>query len=129
MHEMPAKRDLPRDNGDPENMNAELLAAVEAYYSLEVPVIPFKMWKENGIYEKKNIGYWKKWEIEDYEKTVATTPEEVRQLGKAGWVKYDEMTANGTQMHFYRKRLYGDSAIFGSCPTRLEKLKNKKEQT
>ena len=40
---------------------------------------------------------------QDYEETVATTPEEVRQLGKAGWVKYDEMTANGTQIHFYRK--------------------------
>jgi hypothetical protein len=40
---------------------------------------------------------------QDYEETVATTPEEVRQLGKAGWVKYDEMTMNGTQMHFYRK--------------------------
>jgi len=40
---------------------------------------------------------------EDYEETVATTPEELRQLGKAGWQKYDEMTLNGTQMHFYRK--------------------------
>jgi hypothetical protein len=34
---------------------------------------------------------------------VATTPEEIRQLGKAGWAKYDEITVNGTQMHFYRK--------------------------
>jgi len=40
---------------------------------------------------------------EDYEETVATTPEEIRQLGKAGWQKYDEITVNGTQMHFYRK--------------------------
>ena len=40
---------------------------------------------------------------EDFEETVATTPEEIRQLGKAGWAKYDEMTVNGTQMHFYRK--------------------------
>jgi hypothetical protein len=40
---------------------------------------------------------------EDCEKTVATTPEEIRQLGKAGWQKYDEMAVNGTQMHFYRK--------------------------
>ena len=39
----------------------------------------------------------------NFEETVATTPEEVRQLGKAGWAKYDEMTINGTQMHFYRK--------------------------
>jgi hypothetical protein len=40
---------------------------------------------------------------QDFEEAVATTPEEVRQLGKAGWNKYDEMTFNGTQMHFYRK--------------------------
>jgi len=40
---------------------------------------------------------------EDYEETVATNPEEVRALGKAGWTKYDEMTIAGIQMHFYRK--------------------------
>jgi integrase len=40
---------------------------------------------------------------EDYEETTATTPEEIRQLGKAGWAKYDEMTINGMQIHFYRK--------------------------
>ena len=40
---------------------------------------------------------------DDFEETVATTPEEVRRLGKAGWTKYDELTFNGTQMHFYRK--------------------------
>ena len=57
---------------DPQTMNAELLAAAKYYHDLDIPVVPFKMWKENGIYEKKNIGYWKKWEIEDYEETVAT---------------------------------------------------------
>jgi integrase len=40
---------------------------------------------------------------EDYEETVASTVEEIRMLGKAGWMKYDEITVNGTQMHFYRK--------------------------
>jgi len=40
---------------------------------------------------------------DDYEETTATTPEEIRQLGKTGWVKYDEITFNGVQMHFYRK--------------------------
>jgi integrase len=40
---------------------------------------------------------------EDFEIAVATTPEEIKQYGKAGWVKYDEMTFNGTQMHFYKK--------------------------
>ncbi len=40
---------------------------------------------------------------EDYEETTATTVEEIRTLGKAGWLKYDEITLNGTQIHFYRK--------------------------
>ena len=40
---------------------------------------------------------------EDFEETVATAPEEIRKLGKAGWTKYDEMTTNGVTMHFYRK--------------------------
>jgi hypothetical protein len=39
----------------------------------------------------------------DFEETVATTPEEIRQLGKAGWIKYDEGTFNGTEMHFYKR--------------------------
>ena len=29
---------------------------------------------------------------EDFEETVATTVEEIRELGKAGWSKYDEFT-------------------------------------
>jgi P4 family phage/plasmid primase-like protien len=50
---------------DPQTMNAELLAAAEAYHELGVPVIPFVLYKNgNGIYEKENIGCWKKWEIE-----------------------------------------------------------------
>ena len=49
---------------------------------------------------------------EDFEETTATAPEEIRQLGKAGWTKYDEMTVAGVQMHFYRK------------PKRFESLKN-----
>jgi integrase len=40
---------------------------------------------------------------EDFEETVATTPEEIRQLGKAGWTKYDEGDFNRTRLHFYRK--------------------------
>jgi len=39
----------------------------------------------------------------DFEETTATTPDEIRALGKAGWTKYDEMTFNGIQMHFYRR--------------------------
>jgi hypothetical protein len=45
----------------------------------------------------------KAFQEEDYDKTVATTPEEIRQLGKAGWTKYNEITFNDKQMHFYRK--------------------------
>jgi hypothetical protein len=40
---------------------------------------------------------------DDFEEAVATTLEEVRQLGKAGWQKYGEMAIKGTQLHFYRK--------------------------
>ena len=36
----------------------------------------------------------------DFEVATATTPEEVKQLGISGWVKYDEMTLNGVQMSF-----------------------------
>ena len=39
----------------------------------------------------------------NFEVTTATTPDEIKQLGMAGWAKYDEMTLNGTQMHFYKK--------------------------
>jgi hypothetical protein len=36
---------------------------------------------------------------DDYEIATATTEEEVKQLGQAGFIKYDEMKG----MHFYRK--------------------------
>jgi hypothetical protein len=36
-------------------------------------------------------------------KAVATTPEEIRKLGKEGWTKYDEVPFNETTAHFYRK--------------------------
>jgi hypothetical protein len=31
------------------------------------------------------------------------TPEEVKQLDQAAWIKYDEMTLNEKQKHFYKK--------------------------
>ena len=51
---------------DPQTINAELLAAAEAYHELGIPVIPFTIHKDaqKGIYEKDNIGTWKKWETE-----------------------------------------------------------------
>jgi integrase/ribosomal protein L37AE/L43A len=60
---------------------------------------------------------------EDFDTTVATTPEEIQQLGKAGWIKYDEMTINGVQMHFYRK-----PKRFGGFKGGLEKQDNKDEK-
>jgi hypothetical protein len=39
----------------------------------------------------------------DYETTAVTTLEEVLALGKAGWIKYDEITIGGTVMHVYKK--------------------------
>jgi integrase len=40
---------------------------------------------------------------DEFETTTATTPEEIKKLGQAGWIKYDEITINGAQMHFYKK--------------------------
>jgi integrase len=40
---------------------------------------------------------------QDYDVTQATTPEEILALGKAGWMKYDEITIAGAQLHFFRK--------------------------
>ena len=49
---------------------------------------------------------------EDYDIATATTPEEIKELGKAGWTKYDEATFNGVQMHFYRKpKRFGGASI------------------
>ena len=39
----------------------------------------------------------------EFETTTATTPEEILELRKSGWQKYDQMTVNGTAMHFYCK--------------------------
>lgn len=42
--------------------NAELKAAAEAYHSLGIPVIPFKITKnDKGEYEKQNLSTWKSW--------------------------------------------------------------------
>jgi len=40
---------------------------------------------------------------EDFEETTATTIEEIRALGKAGWINYDKIITSGSQIHFYRK--------------------------
>ena len=42
-------------------------------------------------------------ENNDFEVAIASTPDEIKQLGVDGWVKYDETSLNGTQIHFYKK--------------------------
>jgi hypothetical protein len=39
----------------------------------------------------------------EFETTTATPIEEILELKKSGWQKYDEMTMNGTAMHSYFK--------------------------
>jgi hypothetical protein len=40
---------------------------------------------------------------EDFEETMATTIEEIRALGKAGWNEYTISHFNGTEIHYFRK--------------------------
>ncbi len=59
----------------------------------------------------------RKFEPKEYEETTATTIEEIRNLGKGGWTKYDELTVNGVQVHFYRrpKRFSeGENNVYGN---------------
>lgn len=74
-----------------------------AYYSngnvpLIAKVLRHKQWKSTQKYVH-TIAF----KEEDFDVTTATTSEEVLELGKAGWTKYDEATFNGVNMHFYRR--------------------------
>jgi integrase len=42
-------------------------------------------------------------ESDEFEVTSATTIDEIKNLGISGWIKYDEITVNGMQVHFYKK--------------------------
>lgn len=42
-------------------------------------------------------------EDDEFEVTSATTADEIKKLGMAGWIKYDEMMVAGMQLHFYKK--------------------------
>jgi hypothetical protein len=57
-----------------------------------------KSWKSTQKY-----AHTTEFKDEDFEETIAKTPEEIRALGKAGWTKYDELIVAGVPMHFYRK--------------------------
>jgi hypothetical protein len=61
-------------------------------------ILRHKQWKSTQKYV-----HTIEFKEEDYEETIASTPEEIRALGKAGWTKYDELTVAGVPMHFYRK--------------------------
>jgi hypothetical protein len=42
-------------------------------------------------------------EDDEFEVTSVNTIEEIKKLGTAGWIKYDELSVNGEQVHFYKK--------------------------
>lgn len=42
-------------------------------------------------------------EDDEFEVTNSTTIEEIKKLGTTGWIKYDELTLKGEQVHFYKK--------------------------
>ena len=80
----------------------------------------------------------KKFEPKEYEETTATTIEEIRNLGKGGWTKYDEITFNQVQVHFYRRpkrftgqsnNLYGNSENLKQGAARANKSKESFEWT
>jgi len=63
-------------------------------------VLRHKNWKSTQKYVHKIMAPLKD---EDFDETVASTVDEIRALGKAGWQKYDEGIFNGVHYHFYRK--------------------------
>ena len=62
-----------------------------------------KMLRHKNIQNTMKYVHTIEFKDEDFEETTATTVEEIRALGKAGWVKYDEIIVSGSQIHFYRK--------------------------
>jgi len=58
-----------------------------------------KMLRHKSIQNTMKYIHTLQFKDEDFEISTATTLEEIKQLGQAGFVKYDEM--NG--IHFYKK--------------------------
>jgi hypothetical protein len=48
-------------------------------------------------------------EDDDFEVTSATTFDEIKKFGIAGWIKYDELTVNGEQVYFYKKHKFSNA--------------------
>jgi integrase len=67
------------------------------------PLVIMRILRHKSFESSRKYIHTIEFKEEDYEETVATTPDEIRNLGKAGWQKYDEATFSGVQMHFYRK--------------------------
>lgn len=67
------------------------------------PLIIMRILRHKSFESSRKYIHTINFKEEDYDETVATTPDEIRALGKAGWQKYDEVTFSGVQMHFYRK--------------------------
>jgi integrase len=74
-----------------------------AYYSNGNAVVIARLLRHKSWKSTQKYVHTIEFKEEDYEETVASTVEEIRALGKAGWTKYDELTVAGVQMHFYRK--------------------------
>lgn len=74
-----------------------------AYYSNGNPLVIMRVLRHKSFNSSRKYIHTIEFKEEDFETATATTPEEIQQLGKAGWTKYDEMTFGGVQMHFYRK--------------------------
>ena len=96
--------------------------SMTAYMSNGNPLVIMRVLRHKSFKSSMRYIHTIQFRDEDYEEAVATTPEEIRQLGKAGWTKYDEATFGGVQMHFYRK-----PKRFGGFKGGLEKQDNKTE--
>ncbi|MCW4018025.1 MAG: hypothetical protein NWF00_05015 [Candidatus Bathyarchaeota archaeon] len=79
-------------------------------------VLRHRSWKSTQRYVHTITGL----KDDDFDVSSATTLEEVLALGKAGWVKYDEVVFNGVVYHCYRK-----PKRFGSLKNIVDTSKNK----
>jgi integrase/ribosomal protein L37AE/L43A len=77
--------------------------SMTAYYSNGNPLVIMRVLRHKSFNSSRKYIHTINFKEEDFDTAVATTPEEIQQLGKAGWTKYDEITFGGVQMHFYRK--------------------------
>ena len=70
-----------------------------AYYTNGNVLTIKKMLRHKSVQNTMKYIHALEFRDEDFEIATATTEEEVKQLGEAGFIKYDEMKG----IHFYRK--------------------------